>query len=145
MVEVLRTSVVRANKPYQCSYCCMPIAKGEKYRRSCNKYDGELYTWRSHLHCAEIASAIWDFADPDPGMDECTFRDCVRQVMSELYCPANCPKWDEDDGCAEFSWTTCLRKFAEHLKTHELRQCMADSGIRVWRLVPRDTTRGEPR
>ena len=147
MPEGLRSRVVKARKRHTCSCCLDPIEKGELYRRDTNLFDGQIYDWLSHMHCDTIANAIWDFVQPDDeGMSEAVFQESVQQVLEELYCPANCPKWDADSGCPESGRTTCLRKLAEHLKTHELRQCMADSGIRVWRLVPRDTlTRGEPR
>lgn len=134
MLETLSTTTQRARKPHRCNYCCEKIEKGEMYRRSHNKFDGRIYDWLSHLHCAEIASAIWDFADPDEGMTETTFQDCVQQVMDELYCPAHCPKWDEDNGCGKFDWSACLRKFAEFMKTHELVSERTELGMRAWRL-----------
>lgn len=65
-------------------------------------------------------------------MTEVLFQDSVQQIMDELYCPANCDKWNEDDGCTAESRCGCLRKFAEHLKTHMLVQTTTEHGIRVW-------------
>lgn len=42
MPEVLRSRVVKARKRHTCNYCRAPIENGELYRRSCNKFDGEL-------------------------------------------------------------------------------------------------------
>jgi len=143
MVETLSRSTPKARKAHRCSYCCEPIQKGETYRRSKNKCDGYLYTWKSHMHCAAIAEAIWDFADPYEGLDECTFQECTRQIMDELYCPAKCENWDEDDGCDKFDWDKCLRRFADYLKTHELVQVSDKSGIRMWQLVEKKPKGGQ--
>lgn len=139
MIETIARTTPKAVKTHWCDYCGSQIQKGETYRRSQNKYDGRLYVWKAHLHCTELAEAIWDFADPDEGMDECTFQDCVRQVMDELYCPEHCPRWDADDGCDKFDWCKCLRQFAEFMKTHELRHVKTVADVyRVWKLVEKD-------
>lgn len=137
MIEVLRTCTVRARRPHVCDYCGHVIRIGERYVRSCNKFDGQLYTWHSHPHCDRLASAIWDYVCPDEGMDTYTFRDAVQTVMSEHYCPAHCPKWDKHWGClAGNDMTSCLRRFDEFMQTHRLRRVRPDGEMPYWTLAP---------
>lgn len=138
MIKVLQTCTVRARKPHVCDYCHAPIEKGERYCRSINKSDGEVYTWKAHVHCDHIARAIWDWVGPDEGMDDCTFRECSKQVMHDFYCKDNCATWDGEDGCMEGGWPACLRKFSEYMKTHRLAHVRKPNGIRVWEMVEKE-------
>lgn len=139
MIEVLSRCTVRARRPHVCDYCGHVIAQCEQYSRACNKFDGRLYTWRSHLHCDRLASALWDYVDPDEGMDMYTFRDAVQTVMAEHYCPGNCPLWDKNDGClAGNNMTTCLRRFDEFMQAHMFAHVRKPSGIRVWEMVKKE-------
>jgi hypothetical protein len=140
VIEVIRTCTVRAHKPHVCDYCGHVIPCGETYVQSCNKVDGELYTWLAHPHCDRIASAIWNYVAPSEGMDACTFRDAVKTVMREHYCPANCQRWVKDVGCsAGNDMTSCLRRFDEFMQTHSLRWLRPAGGIPYWALVPKTT------
>lgn len=139
MIEMLSTCTVRARRPYVCDYCGHAILRGEQYVRACNKFDGRLYTWKSHPHCDRLASAVWNYVDPCDGMDAYTFRDAVQTVMYELYCPGNCQLWRKGEGCAAGNdMTTCLMRFDEFMKTHELRTVRDDDGIPYWRLVEKE-------
>lgn len=138
MVEVLSTCTVRARRPHVCDYCGHVILRGEQYVRACNKFDGRLYTWKSHPHCDRLASALWDYVDHDEGMDAYTFRDAVQTVMYELYCPGNCPLWRKGEGCAAGNdMTTCLMRFDEFMKTHRLQEAR-QNGIPYWTLAKKE-------
>ena len=135
MIEVIASSTHVARRSHTCNYCHAPIEKGERYRRSVNKFDGEAYTWKSHVHCDHVAQAIWDWVCPDEGMDDYSFQECSKQVMHDFYCRGNCDQWDDEDGCMEDGWPHCLRKFSEYMKTHRLAHVRKPSGIRVWEMV----------
>lgn len=139
MVEILSLCTVRARRPHVCDYCGHAILRGEQYVRACNKFDGRLYTWKSHPRCDRLASALWNYVDPCDGMDAYTFRDAVQTVMSEHYCPGNCPRWSKSEGCtAGNDMTTCLMRFDEFMQTHRFAYVRKPSGIRVWEMVKKE-------
>ncbi len=137
MVETIRSSTLRARKPHVCDYCGHVIHRGDRYVRASNKFDGRVYTWKMHEYCGRLSATLWRYVDPDDGgMDTYTFRDAVTTVMSELYCPAHCTRWDADCGCAAGNdMKNCLMRFGEFMRTHELRNVAGPDGIRAWRIV----------
>ena len=135
---VLTSSTHIARRSHTCNYCHAPIEKGERYCRSVNKFDGELYTWKAHIHCDHVAQAIWDWVDPDEGMDEFTFQECSKQVMHDFFCKGNCNQWDDEDGCMEGGWPHCLRKFSEYMNTHRLVQVRKSNGMRIWEMAKKE-------
>lgn len=52
--EVVR----RARKPYKCCECYEPISVGERYEAAAGKWEGEIFTERTCLPCAEIRRAF---------------------------------------------------------------------------------------
>ena len=121
-MEVIRTKIRKARKEYRCSFCGCKISKGEQYRHSTNKCDGSLYVWRDHLHCAALCSEIWDYVDPDDGMTSEDFCDAIKELAHTFYCPFHCDKFDkEHDDCDKFfDYDSCVRKFADFMKTRYL-------------------------
>ena len=68
-METLSDTKVKARKDHVCDYCELTIPKGQVYHRQVNKDGGEIYTWRSHLNCDEIARKLhmWENA-PDKAL-----------------------------------------------------------------------------
>lgn len=58
--EINRTNPI-ARKQHRCDFCGGTIEKGEMYDRAVYTFDGSVYTWKSHLHCLNIASEIDDY------------------------------------------------------------------------------------
>ena len=58
-VTVIATNTPRARKPHCCEVCTHAIAKGETYHQQVCVYDGRVYSWRTHTHCAALAAAAW--------------------------------------------------------------------------------------
>lgn len=56
-MEVIESKDIKARKDHVCDYCGLKINKNEIYTRSCVKSD-EVYTWKNHLSCQEIASKL---------------------------------------------------------------------------------------
>lgn len=86
-METLTRSKPKANKEHKCSFCFQPIKKGHNYDKSTHKFDGEIYTWKSHFHCGELANKLRWFDDCDEGLSGEDFCECVRHeyqnIMSE--------------------------------------------------------------
>lgn len=78
MIETLNTSTPIARKEHRCDYCGGIIHKGERYERQTNKYDGQLYTWKCHTHCACLASDIEPW---DEGISDEDFRNWIDEFV----------------------------------------------------------------
>ena len=48
----------KAIKEHSCNFCAEKIKVGETYTKSTHKCDGEVYDWKTHLHCANIAERL---------------------------------------------------------------------------------------
>lgn len=66
---MIKCFIVTARKPHVCDYCDCEIRKGERHEVQTNMRDGRVYRWRAHLHCQALCSKIWDYVDPDEGMN----------------------------------------------------------------------------
>lgn len=77
MVEVITTTMVTAKKDHICDYCLLPISKGTKYEKSFLRGD-DVYNWKSHLHCIELANKMnmWEWVD-----EGLTAEDFKEEVM----------------------------------------------------------------
>ena len=133
MFENIETRESTARKNYRCDWCDKIIPKGEKYIRQKYIYDGEFCTWRAHCACQRVTDAIWDYADPDEGLDSDGFYEYGGEVCRRFVCP-DCPKWsgNEYDGC-ENGDSLCIDRMDEFFKTHEL-YCTREGYYEVWRV-----------
>ena len=87
MLEIISTTWRTARKEHRCNYCGGIIRPGERYEYSVNKFDGDIYEWKSHEKCTFIAGEIWDYADPDDGMDSDCFHEACSDVCRTFVCP----------------------------------------------------------
>lgn len=83
MIEILCTHQPIARKEHHCDYCDGIIHKGEKYERSAVKFDGEVYTWKSHLYCSSLARKIEPI---DEGVGEEDFEIWIDEYVHENHC-----------------------------------------------------------
>ena len=116
-IDVIDHRDVIARKPHRCDYCGEWINKGEKYDYQKNIFDGTFYEWHTHLACSRIASAIWDYCDPDEGMSDQVFQDGCQEVCLRFVCP-DCLKWNKEYECDDDK-TYCIDKMDEFFKTHD--------------------------
>lgn len=72
----------KARKDHICSFCTGTINKGEVYNSQTNTYEGEIYVWKSHIKCSEIAYSLRMFDDADEGV---TSEDFVEYINNEFY------------------------------------------------------------
>ena len=131
MVEIISDGVKKARKDHKCDYCGEVIPKGTKYYWQKNIYDGTFYEWHEHEKCREVASAIWNYADPDEGMDEELFKNTLSEVCQCFICPY-CEKWERDFGCVDEE-NYCIDKAYEFFKTHELYKDKKRSIYERWK------------
>ena len=129
MYENLGTVVRKARKPHKCDWCGKSIGKGEQYEYQKYVYDGEMYDWKAHLSCSRIATAIWDYVDPDEGMSSDEFMDGCQEVCQRFICP-DCPKWNKEYEECEDDESYCIDKMDTFFQTHELYE---DRSMRTYR------------
>ena len=138
MSVIIKSKVLKARKEHHCYFCGGRISKGERYNKSINKnLDGQLFIWKSHIHCGELCDKIWDYVDPYDGMTSDDFSDAVRELADTFYCPYHCEKYNNNNkDCDEFfDNDTCVRKFAEFMKTRKLKLVNDPNLGMCWRIV----------
>lgn len=74
----------KAKKEHRCNFCNEKIAKREIYIKSTHKYDGEVYDWKVHLHCAKIAEQLKMYDNADEGVTEEIFQETIHSVHDDL-------------------------------------------------------------
>lgn len=135
MWEVLSNVTRKARKRHVCNFCGHPIEPGEKYNNQTNVFDGRAYTWKDHLECQDLCNEIWDFVDPDEGMDSDAFRSALRELSSTFVCK-NCPHRTVREGledCDEELSMKCIRHIHKFFKEFELvrdRSCPYDFRVK---------------
>jgi hypothetical protein len=81
MVEIINeTKLVTARKAHVCNYCGCVIPVGEKYHTGVFKYDGMIYSWKSHLRCERLVNAL-----NMEGEEGVTGEDFYEYVIEEYY------------------------------------------------------------
>ena len=68
-----------ANKEHKCDLCGFKIEVCEKYDWQKNVFDGNLYEFKMHLSCLELASKLNMFEECDDGLTGDDFIEFVEQ------------------------------------------------------------------
>ena len=89
-----------------------------------------------HKKCSFLCQQLWDYADPDEGMDEELFQDSLRDFCRAFVCP-DCDYWDSACGCCDDDLEYCIDKAYKLLQTYKLCQTRRDWCGVDWGLVPR--------
>lgn len=138
-MKTLRSQVRTARKGHVCSLCGGIIHKGENYELQKNICDGRMYQFKSHLHCRDLSSAIWDYVDPYEGMTGMEFSDAVIDLATTFYCPRHCDCWKKPDSdCEGFDSDECTKKFAKFMETHKLDLIRDPVRGMCWRMVKKE-------
>ena len=90
MVEVIDQKIVKARKEHKCSWCHGTIKVGEEYESATCKSGGELYQWKNHRHCKELADGLDMWAHGWDGLNDDEFAECVQDYLQEN-------NWFDDD------------------------------------------------
>ena len=137
MNEWLDGGFRKARKEHECCFCGGTISKGEEYKWDKTIFDGTIYEWHCHKRCDYIAKELWDYADPDEGMDSGLFFETLWDFCTEFICP-ECPNWNDEFDCAQDEY--CINRAYEYLQTHELYKAKTDSiGRTYWKCRERET------
>ena len=132
MSEQLDRKIRTARKSHTCDYCGQTIEKGEQYEWSKNIWEGTIFEWHNHLSCGRIASAIWDYVDPDDGMSDQDFQDGCQEVCQRFICP-DCPKWNKEYEECDDDETYCIDMMDEFFKIHELYKSGRKGYYEIWK------------
>ena len=77
-------------------------------------------------------SAIWDYCDPDDGLDSDGFDEGCGDVCREFICP-DCENWNDEFHDCEMDESYCIEKMDDFFKTHELYQEKREGWYRIWK------------
>lgn len=142
MIDVIESKIKTARKSHRCDYCGKNIEKGEEYDYQKSVCDGTFYEWRAHLACTHVASAIWDYVDPDEGMGDQEFVDGCQEVCRRFICP-DCQKWNKEYGDCDEDLTYCIDRLDAFFETHELYKAGRDVCYEIWKCRERGRTSDE--
>lgn len=84
-MDIISQTKPKARKEYKCDWCGLIVKKGEKHESSVLKSEGEIYNWRNHLRCAEIARKLdmFDYCD-DEGLSKDAFQETISDEYASL-------------------------------------------------------------
>lgn len=82
MTTISGPNKTKARKKHRCDYCQYPINTGDTYLRSTHTYEGDIYTWKSHILCDEIAQKLNMFDRCDEGL---TCDDFYEEIKNEYH------------------------------------------------------------
>jgi len=74
----------KAKKVYSCDFCACRIPKGDTYIKSTHKYDGQIYDWKTHKHCAEIASRLKMYDHCEEGLTQDDFMETIHDKHDDI-------------------------------------------------------------
>jgi hypothetical protein len=75
---------VKAIKEHSCNFCGTKINIGEAYMKSTHKHDGDVYDWKTHKYCAEIADRLKMYDDADEGVTMDDFMETIHCKHDDL-------------------------------------------------------------
>ena len=75
----------KAIKTHVCCFCGEKILKGDRYNKSTHKHYGEIYDWKTHLHCDYLADTLnmYDEEDTD-GLTGEAFQEYIYSKYLDL-------------------------------------------------------------
>lgn len=65
-------------------FCCQQIERGTTYLKSTHKCDGDVYTFKTHNHCADIASKLKMYDNCDEGLTTEGFLENIKNEYQEI-------------------------------------------------------------
>lgn len=84
MQTLLYPKETKSIKEHKCNFCAEKIIYGEVYIKSTHKFDGIIYGWKTHKHCANLAEKLkmYDYAR-DSGYEGVTTDFFMETINSE--------------------------------------------------------------
>jgi hypothetical protein len=77
----IHTEQPTAIKEHKCDYCGFKINKGEKYQKSFNSDEGDVWTWKNHLDCEKLCHDMGMFKEVPEGVS----YDCFWNYVFEYF------------------------------------------------------------
>lgn len=84
METISYSKEVQAIKTHTCDFCNERIIKGQKYMKSTHANDGQIYDWKSHKICAELANKLNMYQDWVEGVTGNYFQECIHEFHDDL-------------------------------------------------------------
>ena len=75
---------VKAIKEHSCNFCGTKINIGDTYMKSTHKHDGNIYDWKTHKYCDEIANRLKMYDDADEGVTMDDFTETIHCKHDDL-------------------------------------------------------------
>lgn len=97
METIIYPTKTKAIKQHQCMFCLQPINKGVAYLKSTHKLDSQIYTWKTHEHCSEIAHKLNMWDDVDEGVDSDTFIEFINSEYNNIMSKTQSEIWESKD------------------------------------------------
>lgn len=82
-MQRISSKIIVARSVHKCDLCLERIEKGSQYERQCNKID-DIYTFKSHLYCRDIASHLNMYDYCDYGLNDESFMETIREEFITL-------------------------------------------------------------
>ncbi len=74
----------KARKEHKCNFCGYPILTKMIYNRATYVYSGEIYSWKTHKKCGDIASKLNMYDDCSEGLTGDDFCEIITGVFNDL-------------------------------------------------------------
>ena len=84
METLLSPKLIKSVKNHSCNFCGEVIEKGKDYIKSTHVYECHVYDWKTHEHCANIASRLNMYEDFDEGLTQEGFMEIVNEKHIEI-------------------------------------------------------------
>lgn len=84
METLTQEKEVKAIKEHKCNFCGGKISVGEIYMKSTHKCDGDIYDWKTHKYCAEIANRLKMYDDAYEGVTMDDFIETINYKHNDL-------------------------------------------------------------
>jgi hypothetical protein len=83
MQTIQHPTKTKARKKHICDLCRLEITAGSTYLKSTYKLD-DIYTWKMHQHCSDIASKLKMYDDVDEGLNDDIFSEYIHNEYYKL-------------------------------------------------------------
>jgi hypothetical protein len=84
-MEILKDENRTARKKHNCDLCGGVIEISEEYRVQTNKYDGDIYNFKTHLHCEYLASHYDMYSECHEGLNADIFSDIMQGLFADEF------------------------------------------------------------
>lgn len=84
METLAQPKETKARKEHRCDFCNDKIVIREKYIKSTHIYEGQVYDWKTHKHCSELATELNMYDDCDEGLTQDIFMEIVNSQHYEI-------------------------------------------------------------